>query len=895
VVVLALCLALTATGHAGLVNAEDAQSSIQAEHPDGFPAPLANPEDSDHVRMINHQGGYAELVAVQRNRAVAYSAGELAVLDISDPAHPVRLGYTMLPAGIWHLAIYGDMVFAAGGSLYIIDVSRPESPARIAEITYNGTPTGVAATARRIFLSVEPFTRGDGSNIPGSVYIFDYSIPSAPVQVGYYATPRDPRGLYATDQYVYLTVEETAPPYTWGGLTILDVSNPSNPVEMSFTITARYARDVVVVGTTAYVSDRFSGLWIVDVSDPEYPVRLSSVPFGGESGELTIMDGYAYVLNNTKGVVAVDVRDPTQPEWVGSSDSVTWPLLDYRSIAAGGQHVYVGGGLPALKILDATDSSSISWVGSYGGPGVVYDFEIEGSYLYAADYPLGLWIIDKSDPGRLVVEGVFSHGGASAVGVSAGYAYVAGWGTLQAIDISQPDAPIGRASVGITGEGKDIEIEGDTLYLADTSGLWAFDISNPAAPVAVDGYPGVEAYSISFSGNYLYLGAGEGLLLFDKNDLSTPLKTISYVWQQAAISGHRLYAVGYWNPGPDLGFYIFDISDPANPLEIGFTEVPCFLTGLAVYGSRVYVNCVRSEGVDGTRIPASVRVYDVEDAEAVHLLGAFTASDFDLESWEITLDDRFIYTGLGGLYVFEYGYRLSGIVTDVLGRPIDGVSVSAGEALPSVTTPSGIYQMYNLDAGAHTVQPAKTGFVFHPPSRTVETPGDAAGINFTLLSEPVSAEVPPDADARLIYTDTQGLPTWFDFPAGSVPISRTVYITPTIGTRNSTLGFAGHAFDVGLYIAEKNGWDTGFPLPITVTIHFSQADIAVISAPEQLNLYYWNGLAWIPGRETCAGTPGPSLDLEGGLFSLQVCETGKYALYGPTHPVFLPFTGREPD
>jgi len=34
------------------------------------------------------------------------------------------------------------------------------------------------------------------------------------------------------------------------------------------------ARSVTIVGTTAYVADRFSGLQIIDVSDPTMPVWL---------------------------------------------------------------------------------------------------------------------------------------------------------------------------------------------------------------------------------------------------------------------------------------------------------------------------------------------------------------------------------------------------------------------------------------------------------------------------------------------------------------------------------------------------------------------------------------------------------------------------------------------
>ena len=185
---------------------------------------------------------------VQGNTAHAIFATELAVLDISDPLQPVRLGYILSPDNIWELAVLVTMCSVAGSSLYIIDVAVPSSPVQIAVTTYIGDPMGVAANATHIFLSEGPV--GSGENyIPGSVYIFDYSTPSAPVQVGYFATPRESAGLFATDRYLYLAARGDLERIlkVWGGLFILDISNPSTPQVMSFTATARFAQDVVVV------------------------------------------------------------------------------------------------------------------------------------------------------------------------------------------------------------------------------------------------------------------------------------------------------------------------------------------------------------------------------------------------------------------------------------------------------------------------------------------------------------------------------------------------------------------------------------------------------------------------------------------------------------------------
>ena len=244
-------------------------------------------------------------------------------------------------------------------------------------------------------------------------------------------------------------------------------------------------------------------------------------------------------------------------------------------------------------------------------------------------------------------------------------------------------------------------------------------------------------------------------------------------------------------------------------------------------------------------------------------MGVYGGTEVGIESWKIALDARYIYTGgFTGLFIFEYGYRLGGIVTDVHGEPVSGVSLSAGEGDTTTTGLDGLYGMANLDAGNYVVQPDKTGYAFYPLSRNVRDARGRRRGELHPLDRTGQHGLAPRGP-QLTYTDTQGLPTWFDFPQGMVGITMTVTVTPTVASSNGGLAFAGHAFDMGLLLPGK-GLVDGFSRPVTVTIQFSQSDIAVLSTPDDLSLYWWNGLDWLPARETCAGTPPPALDLEGG-------------------------------
>ena len=300
----------------------------------------------------------------------------------------------------------------------------------------------------------------------------------------------------------------------------------------------------------------------------------------------------------------MDVRNPDLPEWVGSYAG-SWPAGE--SIDAINGHVWVGGWLPAFEILDVTDPANIYLASTCGGPGLVYDFEVAGDYLYAVDWAAGLWILDKSDPEKLRVAGKFAAHYATAVGVSENHAYIAGAGDLRAIDVSDPANPVGEGIATFTGDAQDILISGDILYLAsatDQGGLWIYDISDPSSPVAVAYHLVDEALSVSVGGNYIYLATRGGLLVFDSADLTGPITRLDDIWSRAVVAGNRLYGIGSRTSGSDyeLGFYIFDVSEPAEPVELGFVAVPGLPTGLAVSGSCVYVNCESLGTLYGTQI-----------------------------------------------------------------------------------------------------------------------------------------------------------------------------------------------------------------------------------------------------------------------------------------------------
>ncbi len=851
---------------------------------------------AENVRFINHQGGTTGPVVVQGNFAFTAFYSELAVLDISDPHQPVRVGYVVLQGEISQLCVYENTVIAATyQTLYIIDVSDPSSPVQVGHFTYNGYALGLAANRAYLFLSESLST-----HYPGGIHIFDYTDPTDPVQVGYYKTPGEAASLFVKGEFLYVAERgdyEPIPKY-WGGLRILDISDPSAPVEKSYSVTARFAEDVVVIDNLAYVVDRFSGLWIMDVSDPSSPLVLGQIPLGGYSEDLAVVDGYAYVTNRDLGLLVTDVHDPEHPQHLGTYISEHWNV-EGSGVAAVAGYVYLGGSLSALHIIDVSDPFEPVLANRFGGPGMVYDMDVSGDNLYVADWGMGLWVIDISDPRMILVSGVYEDWSASEVAVRGNNAYLYdGW--LHVLDIANPRNIIEISSFDSGVPVGDMVILDNTLYLVpdqSVGGFYLVDVSDPSHLALVGSAPITGTIAVAVNDDYAFVTGWSGIHILDTSDPANILQ-VGYHPQggnDLEVVGKLIYQAAFYCDDIDCysGLQVVDISDPTNPNEVSFTVVDSIAYRIAVSDSLVYLYGLSFEKGDGTIIPDELHVYNVSDAYQPEEVGYLQLRRAEIFA-EMTVHSGYTYTGGNGLTVLQYGSTASGYIRDLHGAPVAGVEVSAGDSFDTVTGFDGGYFLPELPPGVYNILPTLLGYAFYPSSRLVQTPPDASGANFTLLPTPVSATIFPQVAGSLVYTDTQGLPTTFDIPPGGVAVTSTLTVTPTLAYGAGGNAFAGHAFELDLSPVGVFNQSVNFNLPVTVTIQYSLVDVDVVSDVDLLGLYWWDGAAWIHAQDTCQPDASADHDKLARQLAVGICSTGKYALFGPTNAVYLPYAGREP-
>jgi hypothetical protein len=298
-------------------------------------------------------------------------------------------------------------------------------------------------------------------------------------------------GLDVVGSFAYVSADTT--------LRVIDVSEPRFPDELgTFDTpdTLDAAWDLDVVGGLAYVAGGgffpWSDGWlrIIDVSDPTLPVELGVFEMPGKPNDVKVAGGFAYVAGPS-GLLVIDVSDPALPIQVGALDTPSGAAdveLVGNLACVGGGHPFVGGGW--LRVIDVSNPTLPVAIGVLEVPRTLLDLEVAGGLAYVAD-GFGLRVIDISDPTVPLEIGLLEGvSGSQAVDVEGDLAYLGAYRRLlRVIDVSDPTSPVNLSSRDLVGTVTlDIEVVGDLVYAMDAwSGLHLIDASNPLAVVELGG------------------------------------------------------------------------------------------------------------------------------------------------------------------------------------------------------------------------------------------------------------------------------------------------------------------------------------------------------------------------------------------------------------------------
>jgi hypothetical protein len=228
-----------------------------------------------------------DVAACGRFAYMAEGSAGLAVVDLTEPAHPLVLATAALPNGdsARKIAADGARVCVTGASqqLHLFDVSEPDQPVLL-------------SSALLPSYSYQPVMAGTWVYIPcggDGLVLLDVGHATQPPAMWIYDTPGWAAGVQVQDHLAYLADSDA--------LLVLDVANPPTP-----RLVGQWnhpAGEISVEGVHACLSNGYGGVCLLDISDPFNPAEVAACDIPGYTQAVKLSWPYVYISNEAGGVL----------------------------------------------------------------------------------------------------------------------------------------------------------------------------------------------------------------------------------------------------------------------------------------------------------------------------------------------------------------------------------------------------------------------------------------------------------------------------------------------------------------------------------------------------------------------------------------------------------------
>jgi hypothetical protein len=676
--------------------------------------------------------------------------------------------------------------------------------------------------------------------------IMDISDPTSPLWVGSTDVPSVINSLTVSQNYAFLAMHS--------GLAIVDLSVPSDPQPVYFGYDNYDLRKVIVIDHYAY----FTGpdqLLVLDVASPAEPVEVFFQEVSG--GSLALIGDYLYVMAYNGPTLILNVTDPAAPQEAGTIN-----YSGYDAQVLEGDYLYLFTS-PRLTLLNVANPLKPIWLGQYNFTEWIHLFQAQNGYIYTIqEHDSQWWLVtfDATTPqnpvevsnhlvnsnplgrGKVIVDGYLYAGTEYGVGI---------------YDLSDPLSPLFLGSY----------VHGDS----PRSWEWAFavqdnfvyyvyrycqpicyypflvvDVSNPQTPTLASWSETITPSRIKISGQYAFIEDGWETVfaIYDITDPTNPV--LLHIFPDAidiVSVGDYLYITAPNNPGGTLE--VVDFSNPAEPAIVGSYQTPHLLTSVNVVNSYLYV------------IESGYR-------ETLHVLDISNpASPIEVSTYR---PPWYLATYLNGQPLIEGNYAYLGNNLFDISDPANPIQVGFHPPLPGSWAAQGDY-VYVIDYD----------YIYYTVGSHV------------LKKTPVMVSLMPGIASSMTYTYYQHYPTRFDFPAAAVTEPITIAVNPSTAEDINGYSFARHTFGLSALQGDVQLPTFIFAAPVTVSLRYSHDDVGVISNEAELALWVQTENGWQDATLTCE-EPAPYIrDLINNILALTICQTGRFALFGPTHQRYLPF------
>ncbi len=396
-------------------------------------------------------------------------------------------------------------------------------------------------------------------------------------------------GIEVDGNYVYVVRS--------GGLTIVDVTNKTNPTVVGTAAITGTLRYLKVSGNYVFVPEATgTKLTIVDVTNKAAPTIVGNVVDAtalAGAADLDVLGNYAYVAA-TNRLTAIDISTISAPV-VASSLLDATNLSNAKRVKISGSIAYVlGSRFSAVSITSPASPTFQSYITSDGYSGL----DISGGYLYTGT-GTGFRSYTASAPPVLqnFSQGPNQIGTVGGISGSGNYAYVTSIGKFLSIDISTPASP---AVVSVLTDATKLNtaqrnvVSGTRVFTIGSGYITAVSVSTPTSPT-ISGYLAdatnlASAKTIRVSGNYAFVG-GNKLSVLDISG-ANPVHVTSLthalisLCNDMEMQGNYLYMTC----GTTNSFVVVDISTPTAPAIVGTYTNSAYITTGMLTDSMVVAN-----------------------------------------------------------------------------------------------------------------------------------------------------------------------------------------------------------------------------------------------------------------------------------------------------------------
>lgn len=402
-----------------------------------------------------------------------------------------------------------------------------------------------------------------------------------------------------------------------GDVLVIDVGEPSSPVLVETLSTDWDLAGATIVGQRLLTKSRSDQIGVIDIDDPSAPVVELLYDHDKPVFGYTVSEDLLVLAEFEGGFRVLDISDPQAVQELGFTQLPDQLL----GLAVTGRTAFITGSW-GLYSVDFDDPSEPTLVDTFPTDWFLFRPILLDDLLLVIHDDTELMVIDVGDPTNLTLLAELS--GFLGIGRIAAFERLALLvdDDMTLVDLSDPETPTPVGVYRLAGSSIQSAEVGDRIVVASATELRVFDTNDPGLPTVV--------------GELDLGGYGTGLAIEDEMVFVAEI---------------------------EAGLRVVDVSDTADPTEIGFLE---FNTGfpakVAISGNYAFATNYWG-----------IRMIDISDPTQ---LVTYTYGDCD-DPQDIVADGDFVYAACGsqGLRTFEawtgLGMQVRGsLVTDA---PVTGV------------------------------------------------------------------------------------------------------------------------------------------------------------------------------------------------------------------------------